>query len=176
MASQTSARARRSRIETLKAGISAELNVTNNALQAERSNLQAAINATSQQANAAAIEAYQAKATQFQNSVQEREDQIDRTRDKAFADIFEKATPLLGSTYSSHNCSILLNSEGVMTLNPAMDITRDIITALDLVVTEIPVELVPLASRQGATGAAPGAVPLAPQPAAPARGPAGPPR
>ncbi len=180
------------RFTQIQAQVSADLNATATTLSADQRNLQAQISATSEQANAPAIEAFQQRALAFQTLRDQRADQLQRTKDAAFARVLSETSSFLQGIYESRNCSILIDAESVFVANQSMNITPAIVQALDLKITEFPVELAPVltqAPAQAAAAPAPaagapsasqprpaGAAPSATtprQPAGPARAPAG---
>ncbi|MEI7931765.1 MAG: OmpH family outer membrane protein, partial [Alphaproteobacteria bacterium] len=169
------------KLQQLQTNVNAELNATNNQLSAERSNLQAQVAATSQTAQAAAIDAFQQKVATFQSTLEERSDQLDRTKENTYARILTLTEPFLQDIYEARNCSLLLDATGVLFANETMNITPDVITELDKRATEITVELAPTRaqlqaqqSSQAAPAATGGAAPAPSSGGAPARGPVGP--
>ena len=109
------------------------------------------------------IQAYSAKE-------QQRSQELDATQQKNLQRIAGEINPLLVSVYTAHNCSLVLSSEGIIAVNPAMDVSDDVTTQLNTRMTTITFDREHL-DEPGAAGPAPSAA-AAPAPrsaAAPAR-------
>jgi Skp family chaperone for outer membrane proteins len=140
------------------AEVSAEETTLNNdakALDGQR----ATLDQSTFESRAAAI---QVRANSLQRKVQQRNVEMQRTQEKALGRLSDEIAPLVRASYQAKGCSMLVNREA-LTLdlaNPAMDITPQVVTALNAKITQFTFD------RERLDQAAPG--PAAPRPAAPA--------
>jgi Skp family chaperone for outer membrane proteins len=140
------------------AEVSAEettLNTDAKALDGQR----ATLDQSTFESRAAAI---QVRANSLQRKVQQRNAEMQRTQEKALGRLSDEIAPLVRASYQAKGCSMLVNREA-LTLdlaNPAMDITPQVVTALNAKITQFTFD------RERLDQAAPG--PAAPRPAAPA--------
>jgi outer membrane protein len=137
-----------------QAGVSANRQLTqiqasvNNELRALQDKLVADDQAlTAQKAALQAAEfsqrttALQARARDLQNLSNVRNGQLTRTRDGAIAQISKAALPLLNASLTAHHCAIVLDKGPVYTVNPAMDLTGEVIQQLNAALPAITVTL-----------------------------------
>ncbi len=165
------------RYTQISAQVNSEINQIAATLAANQRDLLAQVNATGQDANAAGIAAYQQKVADFQNLSAMRNDQLQRTKDGAIAQVLQATSSFMQNVYETHNCSLLIDGDTLLVPNPAMDITPSVVTLLDQKMTTLQFDLAPPPQQQqgAAAGGAPAAAPAAtPAPAAttPARAPA----
>lgn len=75
--------------------------------------------------------ALQARAQEFQQLNQMRTNELQYTQAVQVQAIDAAAEPIVVALYQERGCSILLNRAGVYSLNPAMDITNDVVQRLN---------------------------------------------
>jgi Skp family chaperone for outer membrane proteins len=111
--------------------------------------------------------ALQVRNNALQRKAQQREREVQATEQKALARVGEEMDPLIRQAYQQKNCSVLLQRTAVVIANPAMDLTPQVVAALNAKITQFAFDR----ERLDQTVAAPaGAVtrPAAPAPARPA--------
>jgi outer membrane protein len=119
------------RLGQLKAQSDAELNSQLQAIKTDGDALQAQKATLPQDQLEQKAQALNARYTALQQTAQRRQAELQRTEEKALQRIQIEAQPLEQQAFVQHNCSILLNASGVLFTAPAMDITRQVVTALD---------------------------------------------
>ena len=120
------------RLKTLDGQIRAELQPTADGLENEAKTLQAQ-QATMDQATLQVRAAtYKQHQQELQKKAQTRSDQWEATKEIELDTISKQMMPLVRDLYEQHRCSILSNvdSGGVNNVNPAMDLSRDVVNAL----------------------------------------------
>jgi Skp family chaperone for outer membrane proteins len=75
--------------------------------------------------------AWQTRAQNFQQRAGQRQRELEATQQKAVARVLQEMDPIAKSTYQQRRCSILLDREGVLLGNPAMDLTATVVTGLN---------------------------------------------
>jgi Skp family chaperone for outer membrane proteins len=75
--------------------------------------------------------ALQARAEEAQQLEQTRRNELQYTQGVQLQTIGQAVEPLVVALYQERGCSILLNRSSVYSLNPAMDITQDVIQRLN---------------------------------------------
>lgn len=101
--------------------------------------------------------ALQVRANALQRKAQQREREIQVTEQKAFGRVGEEMEPLIRTAYQQKTCSVLFNRNGVVLVNPASDLTPQVVAALNAKITQFAFD------RERLDQAA---VPAAPRPAA----------
>jgi outer membrane protein len=84
--------------------------------------------------------ALQVRANAYQRKAQQRDREVSATEQKALQRIGQEMEPLIRQVYQQKNCSLLLQRSAVVIANPAMDITPQVITALNAKITQFPFE------------------------------------
>lgn len=109
--------------------------------------------------------ALQVRANALQRKAQQREREIQVTEQKAFGRVGEEMEPLIRQAYQQKTCSVLFNRNGIVLVNPASDLTPQVVTALNAKITQFAFD------RERLDQAAPPAAarPAAAAPAAPRR-------
>jgi Skp family chaperone for outer membrane proteins len=82
------------------------------------------------------------RAQALQAERQERAQQIDATKNKAFGQVVEEARPFIAQAYAAHGCGLLLAREAALAGNFGNDLTPEVVAALDAKGTPVAVELV----------------------------------
>lgn len=151
------------RLQQLTQQASAEVSAEETALNNDAKALdgqRATLDQSAFETRAAAI---QVRANSLQRKVQQRNAEMQRTQEKALGRLSDEIAPLVRTSYQAKGCSMLINRES-LTLdlaNPAMDITPQVVTALNAKITQFTFD------RERLDQAAPGPA-AAPRPAAPA--------
>ncbi len=83
----------------------------------------------------------QRRAQDLQTLSQVRNDQLARTRDAAISEISRAALPLLNAVIATHRCSVVFNGASVYTINPAMDLTGEVIQRLNASLPSVTLQL-----------------------------------
>jgi outer membrane protein len=109
----------------------------------------------------------------WQRKAQQRQAEMDETQKQALGRVYTEMEPLVRQAYQQKGCSVLLSRQAViMPPNPAMDITPQVVTALNAKIQTLQFDRVRLdqPAPTAQAGPAPTAVrPVAPAPVAPAR-------
>ena len=127
----------------LQKSVNAELSATRDRLVADDRAL------TAQKAQLSAAD-FNQKSADLQRRAQDldslsrvRNSQLSRTRDEAVRQISTAALPLFNASLTAHRCSIVLDKGPVYSVNPAMDLTGEIMQKLNAVMPTISVQLAP---------------------------------
>lgn len=136
----TVGKAVQARLKQLQDGVDAEMKVDQAAIDSESK----AIVAAQSQPGADALdiaqrkERLQAKFNLAQRKYAIRDREMQATEQKQFGRILDEASPLAISVFQARGCSILLNGDGPVMLGaPSMDITGDVIKALNAKLTTL---------------------------------------
>lgn len=126
------------RLQQLTQQASAEVSAEETALNADAKALdgqRATLDQSTFETRASAI---QVRANALQRKVQQRNAEMQRTQEKALGRLSDEIAPLVRASYQAKACSLLLNRDA-LTLNlanPAMDITPQVVTALNAKITQ----------------------------------------
>lgn len=125
------------RLTQLASQVQAELNPERAGLQTEANTLQG------QQASLAA-DVFQQRATALNQRIQAygakeelRDRELQATQQKNLQRITAEMPPLLVAAYTARRCSLVVGAEAVIGVNPAMDLTDDVMKALNGKMTTI---------------------------------------
>lgn len=152
------------RLQQLLQQTNAELNGEKTAIDNEAKTLEGQRATLDQNALEQRAAALQVRANALQRKAQQREREIQVTEQKAFGRVGEEMEPLIRTAYQQKQCSVLFNRNSVVLVNPASDLTPQVVTALNAKITQFAFDRERL--DQAAAPAAPR--PAAPAPAAPA--------
>ena len=120
------------RMQQLRAQIAAELQAEQTGLQTDGSALNAKKATLSAEAFAQQAAPLQQRAQAFELKAQTRQRELEATAAKAGQRIHQAIDPVLRTAYQSHGCSVLLNGDaGVYLINPAMDLTPQVVAGLN---------------------------------------------
>jgi len=97
----------------------------------------------------------QVRANALQRKAQLRDREVSATEQKAVGRVGQEMEPLLRQLYQQRQCSILLNRSAVMMANPAMDLTSQVVTALNGKLTQFAFDRERLDQGAAAAPAAP---------------------
>lgn len=157
------------RMQQVVAQTNAELTGEKNAIDNDAKALDARRATLDQSALEQQASALQVRANALQRKAQLRDREVSATEQKAVGRIGQEMEPLIRQVYQARNCSVLLQRTAVVIANPAMDITPQVIIALNAKITQFAFDRERLDQPQAATGAG-GAPPIVqtPGPARPA--------
>jgi len=122
------------RIQQIVAQVNAELNGEKTAIDNDAKALdarRATLDQNSLEQQAAAL---QVRANALQRKAQLRDREVQATEQKAVSRIGQEMEPLIRQVYQQRACSVLLQRTAVVIANPAMDITPQVVTALNATV------------------------------------------
>jgi outer membrane protein len=159
------------RMQQIVAQTNAELTGEKNAIDTDAKGLDARRATLDQSALEQQASALQVRANALQRKAQLRDREISATEQKAVGRIGQEMEPLIRQVYQQKACSMLLQRKAVVIANPAMDITPQVIAALNAKITQFAFDRERLDQPQAATGAPPivQTPGPAPRPAAPAK-------
>jgi len=164
------------RMQQIVAQANAELNGEKTQLDNEAKALDARRASTDQSTWEQQAAAIQIRANAWQRKAQLRDREIQATDQKAENRIYQEMEPLIKQVFQQRACSILLNRSSVVVANPAMDITPQVVSALNAKITQFAFDREHLdqAGAAPGVGGAPPIVqtPSAARPATPAARPA----
>jgi Skp family chaperone for outer membrane proteins len=159
------------RMQQIVGQTNAELTGEKNAIDADAKALdarRATLDQTTLEQQASAL---QVRAGALQRKAQMRDREVSATEQKAVARIGQEMEPLIRQVYQQKACSLLLQRTAIVIANPAMDITPQVIAALNTKITQFAFDRERLDQPQA--GGAGGAPPIVqtpgstPRPAAP---------
>ncbi|MFL5298271.1 MAG: OmpH family outer membrane protein [Phenylobacterium sp.] len=153
------------RMQQIVAQVNAELNGEKTSLDNEAKSLDARRTTMDQGAFEQAAAQVQVRANSLQRKAQQRDREVQATEQKAQQRIFQEMQPLIQQVYQQRACSLLLQRDAVVIANPAMDLTPQVITALNAKITQFAFDRERL---DQAAAAAPGGAPPIVQTPAPA--------
>jgi len=121
------------RMQQLSAQANAELTAEKNAIDTEAKTLDGQRTTLTQPVFEQRATALQARANNLQRKAQLRDRELQATQQKAIGRIEVELDPLVRNAYQSKGCSILLQGQAVVGAfyNPAMDITVQVVNALN---------------------------------------------
>jgi len=125
----------------LQTSINAELRAARDKLVADDQALTAKKAQLSAADFAAQGAALQTRARDLQTLATTRNSQLTRTRDSAIAQISKAAVPLLNASLTAHRCAVVLDKGAIYSVNPAMDLTGEVLQRLNATLPAITVTL-----------------------------------
>jgi outer membrane protein len=155
------------RLQQLMQQTNAELNSEKTSIENDAKALdgqRASLDQNSYEQRGAAI---QVRANALQRKAQQREREMQVTEQKAFGRVGEEMEPLIRQAYQQKTCSVLFNRNAVVLVNPASDLTPQVVTALNAKITQFAFDRERLDQAAAPAAARPAAA--APAPAAPQR-------
>ncbi len=166
------------RLQTLAQQARAPLVQEQTAIQAEDKAIQ--VDAQKPGADQGALEqraaTLQVRAKNYERNAQHVQAEMQATQQKANFLLRQAVEPLIVQIYQQKGCSILLEAGNAVVLsNNAMDISEQLVTALNAKVTQIPLDRVRLDAQGNVIGGAPpagGAPPIIQTPAPTSKAPA----
>jgi Skp family chaperone for outer membrane proteins len=124
------------RMQQIVAQTNAELTGEKNAIDADAKSLDARRATLDQSTLEQQASALQVRANALQRKAQLRDREVSATEQKAVGRIGQEMEPLIRQVYQQKACSVLLQRTAVVIANPAMDITPQVIAALNTKITQ----------------------------------------
>jgi Skp family chaperone for outer membrane proteins len=149
LATSTAGQAVQTRMSQLATEVQGELQPYATSIQTEATALQqgaATIPAAEQQTRRQAL---QQRAQEAQQLQQTREDELRYTLSEQRRLISVAVEPILVAIYQEKGCGILLDRESVFIMNPAMDVTGEVITRLNAQLPTLTFNRLPVPVQQG---------------------------
>jgi|GEM_PF-343875 len=147
------------RMQQIVQQTNAELTGEKNAIDSDAKSLDARRATLDQSALEAQASALQVRANALQRKAQQRDREIQATEQKALGRIGQEMNPLIQQVYQQRGCTVLLQRTAVVIGNPAMDITQQVVAALNAKITQFAFDRERLDGPQ-APAAAAGAPPI----------------
>jgi Skp family chaperone for outer membrane proteins len=141
------------RLHQLKAQSDAELNAEATTIKSDVAALQAQKATLPPEQYEQQGAALNGRISAFQAKAQKRDAEMQRTLEKAVARINKEAEPYITQAFAQHNCSILFSADSVMFSAQSMDITQQVVVALNAKFTQFPFDREQLPDQQGAAPA-----------------------
>ena len=139
-----------SRIQQIVAQVNAELNGEKTAIDNDAKALDARRATLDQNALEQQAAALQVRANALQRKAQLRDREVQATEQKAVGRIGQEMEPLIRQVYQQRQCSLLLQRTAIVIANPAMDITPQVVTALNAKITQFTFDRERLDQQTGA--------------------------
>jgi outer membrane protein len=124
------------RLGQLQTQANAELTGEQSSIQTAAKDLEAKKATLGQAAYQQQGSALQQRAEALQEKAQLRDRELQATEQKAVQKVLQEATPLVEAEAKAKNCSIVLDANAVMAVNASMNLTQNVITALNGKFTE----------------------------------------
>lgn len=124
------------RMQQIVAQVNAELNTERTGIDSEAKALDAQRATLDQSALEKRASDLQVRANALQRKAQQRDREISATEQKALGRISQELEPLIRTVYQQKQCSALLRRDAVVIASPAMDITPQVVTALNAKITQ----------------------------------------
>ena len=128
LSNATVGRAFQTRMQALTQQVQAELTPQQQSLQTEATAIQALAQGP---ARTTRETAFRTRAQTLQNLASQRGRELELTQQQQLTRLSNELRPVLDQVYGQRNCGILIAREAVVGLNPAMDITAAVTTALN---------------------------------------------
>jgi len=119
------------RLQQLAAQVNAELTADQTSLQTDDKNLEAKKATLAPAAYQQQFAALQQRDQALQQKAQIRDREMQATQQKAVARVLTEATPLVNDVVHAKNCAVVLDATSVMAANNAMNLTPEVIAALN---------------------------------------------
>jgi Skp family chaperone for outer membrane proteins len=127
-----------SRLQQIVQQVQAELGGERTAIENEGRALEAQRSTLDQNTLEQRGAALQVRANALQRKAQLRDREVQATEQKALARVGQEMEPLIRQAYTQKNCSVLLQRSAVVIANQSMDITPQVVTALNTKITQFP--------------------------------------
>jgi outer membrane protein len=124
------------RLQQIGAQVNAELQGEKATLDGEAKTLDGQRASLDQSTFEQRATALQDRANTFQRKAAVREREMQATQQQAVGRVLNEMKPLLASAAQAQHCSILVDRSAVIMVNPAMDITPTVVTALNGKITQ----------------------------------------
>ena len=124
------------RLQQIATQVQAELKADETSINNEAKALDAAKASLDQATLEKRANDLQTKANTYQRKGQQRQREMQATQEKALGRIGQEMDPLIRQAYQQKQCSVLLQREALVIANPAMDLTPQVVTALNAKITQ----------------------------------------
>jgi len=124
------------RMQQIVAQVNAELNAEKTGIDNDAKTLEGQRASLDQATLQKRVNDLNTRANNLQRKAQLRDREVSATEQKAVGRIATELEPLAQAAYQSKSCSLLLNGAAVTLANPAMDLTPQVITALNAKITQ----------------------------------------
>ena len=124
------------RLQQIIAQVNAELNAERTSLETDAKALEAQRATLDQNTLEQRGAGLQVRANALQRKAETRNRELQATQEKAVGRIEDELSPLVRQAYEAKNCAILLQANAVLIVNPAMNITPQVTTALNAKITQ----------------------------------------
>ncbi len=136
------------RLQQIQAQVNAELGGEQSAIDTEAKALDSQRATLDQNTLEQRASALQVRYNSLQRKAAVRERELQATLQQAQGRVLNEMRPLIASATQAQHCSVLLNGNAVIAVNPAMDITQAVVTALNGKLTEFAFDRVHLDQGQ----------------------------
>jgi len=124
------------RMKQIVGVVNAELNTEKTAIETEAKAIEAGRATMQPDALEKRSSDLQVRYNAFQRKGQQRQREIEATEQKAYARVGAELDPAVRVAYQAKGCALLLDRQAVMLGNPSMDITPQVVTALNGKITQ----------------------------------------
>jgi outer membrane protein len=128
------------RLQQLGAQVNAELSGEKTSIDTEAKTLDGQRSTLDQSTFEQRASALQVRANAFERKAAIREREMQATQQQAVGRIINEMKPLIATAAEAQHCSILVDRGSVIMVNPAMDITPGVVTALNGRITQFAFE------------------------------------
>lgn len=128
------------RLGQLQSQVQAELNAEGTTLQADAKSLEAKKATLAPAAYQQQGVALQQRAEALQAKANQRDQELEATRQKALQHVWGEAVPLITDVVKAKNCAVVFDGNAIMVANNEMDVTPAVMTALNGKVTQFTFE------------------------------------
>jgi len=125
------------RMQQIRAQISAELSGEQTSLQADIKAFQEKRASLTQDQIQAQGQPLEERAQALNQKATQRQRELEYTAQHVRVRISQAMEPLVRSVFEEHHCTVLLNGEAVMAANPAMDLTSSVVARLNTTMSTI---------------------------------------
>ena len=148
MAQSTAGQAVQARMQQLATEVQGELTPYGTANQTEAQALQAGASTIPAAEQQTRRQALQQRVSEAQQLEQTRSEELRYTLSEQRRLISAAVEPLLVAIYQEKGCGIMLDRESVFIMNPAMDVTADVITRLNASLPTLSFNRLPVPAQQ----------------------------
>lgn len=124
------------RLQQLAQQANAELQAEQTGIQNEGKTLESQRATLDRTALEQRVASLQVRQNALERKAQQRQQELAATEQKAFGRVGQEMEPLIRQAYQAKNCGVLLNRNAVVIANPAVDITPQVVTALNAKITQ----------------------------------------
>lgn len=119
------------RLQALETEVENELRTDRTAIETENRALETGRATIAPQLFQQRVTALSTRAEAFQRKAAVRQREMQATQQKALQRIGQDLDPIIRQVYAARGCGLLLDSQAVVAANPALDVTQQVVTALN---------------------------------------------